>query len=70
MSKEPSQSDCRVKLTQGLVLDSEETAAVLRVRESTVENLHRTGQLRGVIIGRHLRWRVQDVKRFVDELKV
>ena len=51
-----------------LLLTGEEVAHALRVTEHTVENLHRTGQLRGVKVGKHRRWRLADVKRFVDGL--
>lgn len=44
-------------------------AKLLTVTTETVQTLHRTGQLRGVIIGRHLRWRPDDVRRFIAELK-
>ena len=70
MSKEHAHADYRVWLMQGLMLDAEEVGAVFRVPKDTVANFHRTRQLRGVMIGKHLRWRVQDVKRFVDEMKV
>jgi len=48
-----------------LVLRCEDVARLLQVPEDTVRNLHRTGQLRGVLVGRHLRWKPEDVRRFV-----
>lgn len=51
-----------------LLLTCAEVANSLRVTENTVENLHRTEQLRGVKVGKHLRWRFADVRTFVDGL--
>ena len=45
-----------------------EVAAVLGVSEDCIRNLHRVGLLVGVKIGRHLRWRPGDVRRFVESL--
>lgn len=58
-----------VALMQFVVLNKDETAAVLGVTPDTIENLHRTGQLRGVKVGKHLRWRPRDIVRFVDALE-
>lgn len=52
-----------------LMWDSETTAAALSVPRSTIENLHRTRQLEGFVVGRHLRFRPSDVRQFVDELQ-
>ena len=46
-----------------------EVAAVLGVTEDCVKNLHRTYSLRGVLVGRNLRWRPRDVERYVQGLK-
>lgn len=51
-----------------LVFTREQVAALLQVSEDTIANLHRTGQLRGVKIGKHLRWRPADVRAFVEGL--
>lgn len=51
-----------------LVLSRPEVAECLRVTEDTVENLHRTHQLRGAKIGKRLVWKVEDVKAFVNGL--
>jgi|GEM_PF-2660526 len=51
-----------------LMLDKDDVASLLRVGPATIENLHRTGQLRGRMVGRHLRWRPDDVRRFVEQL--
>jgi excisionase family DNA binding protein len=46
-----------------------ETAYVLSVTAHTVLNLHRGGALRGVMVGRHLRFRPADVRNYVDALE-
>ena len=51
-----------------LVLTKEQVAKRLQVPEGTVDNLHRCGELKGVKVGKHLRWRLADVKRYVEEL--
>ena len=48
---------------------AEEVAAVLGVTPDCVKNLHRVGQLAGVMVGRHRRWRPEDVRDFVQTLK-
>jgi len=52
-----------------LLLTDEEVGWQLGVPASTVRNLHRVGQLAGVVIGRHLRWRQADVAAFVEGLR-
>ena len=56
------------RLMRQVVLNANEVGELLRVPTDTVKNLHRTKQLPGIMIGKHLRWRVQDVKQFVNEL--
>lgn len=51
-----------------LVLTRDQVAGLLQVRSDTVTNLHRMGELRGVLIGRHLRWRLGDVENYVRGL--
>ncbi len=51
-----------------LAWTAEITAETLGVTQDCVKNLHRTGQLKGVKIGRHLRWRPHDVREFVQRL--
>jgi len=51
-----------------LLLKCEQVAALLQVSHHTVTNLHRTSQLKGVRCGKHLRWKLSDVRRYVDEL--
>jgi excisionase family DNA binding protein len=45
-----------------------ETAWYLGVPSKTVRNLHQCGKLRGIVIGRHLRWRPEDVRKFLEDL--
>ena len=51
-----------------LLLTREEVAAVLQVPADTVDNLHRVRHLRGCRVGKHLRWRPDDVRSFVAKL--
>ena len=51
-----------------LLWDKDRTAEALSVRPDTVVQLHRVGQLRGVLCGKHLRWKPSDVRRFVEGL--
>jgi len=46
-----------------------EVARVLKVKASTVRNLHRVGKLPGIMIGRHLRWLPEDVKRYLEGMQ-
>ena len=50
------------------VLTRAQVAALLQVPEDTIENLHRTGQLSGLKIGKHLRWWPDDVRKFAETL--
>ena len=52
-----------------LLLDKDQTAAVLNVPPATIENLHRARLLRGCLVGKHLRWRPSDVRKYVDSLE-
>ncbi len=52
-----------------LLLDREQVATWLNVDVSTIDNLHRFKRLRGCKVGRALRWRPEDVTRFVAELQ-
>ena len=63
------QAPLPVGCTSELFWTKAETARVLRVRVSTVEDLHRTNVLRGVKIGKHLRWLPEVVAEFKDRLK-
>ncbi len=50
-----------------IVLDVQGVADWLTVPVATVENLHRVGALRAIKIGKHNRWRRQDVEAFVRD---
>ena len=52
-----------------LVLTCEQVAKMLQVPEDTVKNLHRTRQLPGVMVGKHLRFKPCSVRAFVEGLK-
>ncbi|MCH8880656.1 MAG: helix-turn-helix domain-containing protein [Planctomycetes bacterium] len=51
-----------------LVLTRGQVATLLQVPEDTIENLHRTKQLPGFLVGKHLRWRLDDVRGFAETL--
>ena len=51
-----------------LVLTRAQVGTLLQVPEDTVENLHRTGQLPGFKVGKHLRWWPEDVRKFAEAL--
>ena len=51
-----------------LVLTREQVGKLLQVPEDTVGNLHRTGQLPGFKVGKHLRWWPDDVRKFAEAL--
>ena len=50
------------------VLTRAQVATLLQVPEDTIENLHRTGQLSGFLVGKHLRWWPGDVRKFAESL--
>ena len=47
----------------------DEAATVLGVTADCVKNLHRVGQLVGVMVGSHLRWRPGDIQGYVERLE-
>ena len=51
-----------------LLLKDEEVATLLTVTSETIRNLHRSGVLKGVLVGRHLRWRPAAVEKYVAGL--
>ena len=55
-------------LLRKLLLTRKEVASLLAVPEDTITNLHRVRLLPGVKVGKHLRWRPDAVRRFVDGL--
>ena len=52
-----------------LTLNAERAAARLGVPEDTIHNLHRTGQLCGHKIGKHLRWDDADLVAFWEKVR-
>lgn len=52
-----------------LLWSKDETAERLGITPDGVENLHRIGLLVAVKIGRHNRWRPDDVRKFVTDLQ-
>ena len=57
------------ELMRRLLLDRDQTAELLGVGPKTIEYLHRMGQLRGVKVGKGLRWRPADAEAFVKSLE-
>lgn len=51
-----------------LLWDAEQVAVSLRVSTNTILNLHRVKQLEGVMVGRHLRFQPDRVRKFAREL--
>ncbi|MCP4592836.1 MAG: helix-turn-helix domain-containing protein [bacterium] len=51
-----------------MLLDAKAVGEQLSLSVWGVKNLHRTGQLPGVIVARKLRFKVADVARFVEGL--
>lgn len=51
-----------------LVLTGAQVGKLLQVPIDTVENLHRTDQLLGIMVGKHLRWWPDDVRKFAEDL--
>ncbi|MCH8968889.1 MAG: helix-turn-helix domain-containing protein [Planctomycetes bacterium] len=62
-----NETTIKLELTP-LVLTRAQVGTLLQVPEDTVENLHRTGQLSGLKIGKHLRWWPEDVRKFAESL--
>ena len=57
------------QLMSRLLLARPEVSLLLGIPEESVDYLHRMKRLRGVAVGKFLRWRPDDVQRFVDELE-
>ena len=51
-----------------LVLTRAQVGTLLQVPADTIENLHRTGQLSGFLVGKHLRWWPDDIRKFAETL--
>lgn len=62
-----TETTSRLELTP-LVLTKAQVGTLLQVPADTVENLHRTGQLSGFLVGKHLRWLPDDVREFAKAL--
>jgi excisionase family DNA binding protein len=58
------------ELMTRLLLTRDEAARMLSIKPETLDYLHRMKRLRGVKVGKELRWRPPDVQRFVHELDV
>ena len=56
-----------VNLAAGpLTLDKQQAAAALNVPTDTVSNLTRTGQLASIMVGKHKRWLLDDLREYVQ----
>lgn len=49
-----------------LTLNKAQASAVLGVPIDTLLNLTRTGQLASIMVGKHLRWTLDDLKAYVE----
>ncbi len=49
-----------------LTLTKEQAAAALNVRADTVLHLTTTGQLRSIMVGKHKRWLMDDLREYVQ----
>ncbi len=56
------------ELMAKLLLTREEVSQLLEVPPDTIANLHRVRLLPGVKVGKHLRWKPEDVRQYVDGL--
>ena len=62
-----NETTIKLELTP-LVLTGAQVGKLLQVPKDTVDNLHRTGQLPGFLVGKHLRWWPDDVRGFAEAL--
>ena len=62
-----NETDVNLEL-KPLIYTREQVARVLQVPPGTIEDLHRTGQLTGFKVGRHLRWWPEHVREFAEQL--
>ena len=51
---------------EALTLTKEQAAAALNVPPDTLLNLTRTGQLRSIMVGKHKRWLLDDLREYVE----
>lgn len=56
------------QLMAKLLLTREEVSQLLEVPADTIANLHRVRLLPGVKVGKHLRWKPEDVRQYVESL--
>ena len=64
-----SETETTIKLELvPFVLTRAQVATLLQVPEDTIENLHRTAQLPGFKVGKHLRWWPESVRKFAETL--
>ena len=49
-----------------LTLDKQQAASALNVPPATIDNLTRTGQLQAIMVGKHLRWLLDDLREYVQ----
>ena len=49
-----------------LTLDKQQASAALNVPDDTLLNLTRTGQLRAIMVGKHKRWLLVDLREYVE----
>ena len=68
MNNSASVSRSDIGSATALLLTAEGAAEALAVPESTIRNLHRTGQLPGVLVGKHLRFSPAALHAFVERL--
>ena len=57
----------RELLDNEIVLTRDQVAKVLSIRPESVDHLHRVGALKGIKIGKMLRWRPDDLRRYVRD---
>ncbi len=61
---------CATNLGSGIIaqltLTKEQAAEALNVPPDTLLNLTRTGQLRSIMVGKHKRWLMDDLKDYVQ----
>ena len=58
-----------VELLGQLVLTRDEVAELLSVKTPTIDNLHESGRLRAVRIGKENRWKPSAVQEYVESLE-
>ncbi len=54
--------------SQRRILTAEDVSEMLQVDVGTVKYLHRVGVLRAVRIGKHNRWRLEDVEQYIESI--